>query len=58
MSEISESIINGECCALCGCYFYESVLGEPTPYKHGYPVACYECFSKDCGYQKATVETF
>ncbi len=44
MGEIANAMINGECCALCGQFFKKP---------HGYPVACKECWEKDCGYQKA-----
>ena len=57
MGEIAQEIINGECCALCGCYFYEAGTTNIT-YKHGYPVACHDCYTPDCGYQKAITETF
>ena len=58
MGEIAEDIINGECCALCGEYFYRPNFGNPIPFKHGYPAACKDCYIKDCGYQKAIAETF
>lgn len=56
MSEMANDIINGNCCAICGQYFYNHNCLEN--YSHGYPVACYDCFTKDCGYPKATAETF
>lgn len=45
MGEIADQIIDGEICAFCTQYF---------KIEHGYPVACKECWEKDCGYQKAT----
>lgn len=63
MGDIAEDIIDGSCCALCGQYFEgpeRNVDGAdvPTIYSHGYPVACDECYEKDCGYPKAEVHTF
>ena len=43
----AQDIIDGACCALCGVYFEE---------EHGYPIACTDCWTTDCGYQKATEE--
>ena len=59
MGEIADDMINGICCALCGCYFYDHVKtdGEIELYEHGYPVACWDCYTDDCGYQKAEVDT-
>ena len=48
MGDAADAIIEGDCCALCGCYFEDSV---------GYPVACSDCWDKDCGYQEAPEET-
>lgn len=50
----AEDIIEGSCCALCGCYFADPGGGI---FDHGYPVACYDCWEEDCGYQKAEVDT-
>ena len=47
MEDISDDIINGACCALCGIYFKE---------EHGYPVACADCWHTGCGHHKATKE--
>ena len=61
MGEIADDIINGECCALCGCYFVCDDLdadGNEVAYDHGYPVACYDCHDGDCSYQRADAETF
>lgn len=44
MGEIANDMIDGACCAFCGVYFEE---------EHGYPVACNDCWDKECGYQKA-----
>lgn len=47
MGQAAEDILNGFSCALCGCFFEN---------EHGYPVACKECWTTKCGYQKATEE--
>ena len=47
MGEIADDIVNGACCALCGVYFEE---------EHGFPVACEDCYTEDCGYGRATEE--
>ena len=66
MGEIADDMISGACCALCGQYFVKSnvvdtdefeIISDPEIYEHGYPVACKECWDKDCGYEKATAET-
>lgn len=51
MGEIADDMIDGACCALCGMYFADE---HENMYEHGYPVACEECWTEDCGYQKAT----
>lgn len=67
MGEMAEDIIDGSCCALCGCYFIgeskEEYKNESNPegnsiLSHGYPVACKDCWEEDCGYQKTDAETF
>lgn len=66
MGAIAEDILDGTCCALCGQYFMtdknRSLLGTDNQSKavlftHGYPVVCAECYTEDCGYQPAEVET-
>jgi len=47
MGDISDSIIEGETCSFCGIMFEEP---------HGHPVACENCWDKDCGVPKATNE--
>ena len=47
MGELSDLIIEGETCSLCGIIFEEA---------HGYPVACESCWDEDCGLRKATNE--
>lgn len=42
MGEIADSIIEGECCALCGQFFEEA---------QGFPCVCAECYEFDCGYE-------
>jgi len=39
---MSEDIINGECCDLCGCYFKER-FKEQT-FTHGHPATCTDCW--------------
>lgn len=67
MGEMAEDILDGSCCALCGCYFRaeprEELKTAENPdgdsiYSHDYPVACEDCWEEDCGYQKAQVGTF
>lgn len=50
MGEIADDIIDGICCALCGCYFTED---DETLYEHGYPVVCKDCWKPNCGYDEA-----
>ena len=52
MGQIADDIIDGLCCALCGCYFTDPEDPD-TLYEHGYPVACDDCWEPDCGYEKA-----
>ena len=60
MGELADDIIDGACCAICGCYFTDPKNNEDESigYSHDYPVACKDCWEPDCGYQKAEVETF
>ena len=48
MGQIADEIIAGEICALCMIPFTQ---------EHGYPVACRDCYDKNCGYQKAVYKT-
>jgi hypothetical protein len=67
MGEIADDMISGVCCAICGCYFATNDnikiihRGKHTEnaklYTHGYPVACWDCWDEDSGYQKAKVDT-
>ena len=43
MGEMADDIVEGRTCALCGTWFDD---------EYGYPVACEECYTEDCGYQK------
>lgn len=67
MREIANDIIDGNCCALCGQYFVKkkvtsdlsAVISDVTKkndpsfvFTHGFPVACYDCWEPDCGYEK------
>ena len=47
MGELSDLMIEGETCSLCGIMFEEA---------HGYPVACESCWDEYCGLRKATNE--
>lgn len=40
MGEIADDMINGRCCALCGCYF----IKDGELYEHGYEATCEECW--------------
>lgn len=53
MGQIADDIIDGNCCALCGCYF---VTDKDELYEHGYPVACWGCWEEGCGYERADEE--
>ena len=55
MGEIADDMIEGCSCSMCGCYFIDK-KDEDYLYKHGYPVACTECWSKGCGYPKQNRE--
>lgn len=48
MGEQADMIIEGECCALCGCFFEE---------EQGYPCVCIDCYEPDCGYPNSEEET-
>lgn len=50
MGEISDDILNGLCCALCGCYFVEK--GTSIIFEHGYPVVCRRCYDDNCSYPR------
>lgn len=61
MGQITKDIITGICCALCGRYFAqepERNEAQDELYEHGYPVACNDCFTKDCGYEKQHNDTY
>lgn len=49
MGQIADDMLDGACCSLCGQYFVDK---NEELYEHGYPVACNECYEKDCGYEK------
>lgn len=40
MGKIANSMINGEMCSLCGCYFEK----DGKIYEHGFPVICWDCW--------------
>lgn len=50
MGQIAEDMQDGSCCSFCGQYF-RSPSGKGI-YVHEYPVACNECWEKDCGVEK------
>lgn len=54
MGQIADDIIDGMCCALCGEYFVDK---NDNLFSHGFPVACDECWSKKCGYEKQSKDT-
>jgi len=56
MGEIADSMVIGECCSLCGCYF--QAPEEDVIYEHGYPVYCKDCWEPGCGHSRALVDTF
>ena len=64
MGQIADDIIDGACCALCGCYFATSekdTNGSPVGiYEHGCPVVCTDCWEPGVLYGKADkgIETF
>lgn len=41
MGQISNQVIKGSICALCFSKFVK---------RHGIPVVCSDCYTKDCGY--------
>jgi len=48
MGDIADGMVDGDLCAICAMPFEK---------EHGYPVACRDCWTKDCGYQKAIFKT-
>ncbi len=42
MGEITDDIVEGACCQLCGCYFDG---GPKRIYSHRYPVVCWDCWT-------------
>lgn len=63
MGAISDDIIAGRACSLCGCYFKDPDKEDQT-YKHGVPTLCWYCYDDyviDGGLpteQKSKVDTF
>lgn len=62
MGEISEDMLDGSCCELCGQYFRHP-YHDDWIYVHEYPVVCWDCWRELSKqerklYQKAEVETF
>jgi hypothetical protein len=62
MGQISEDMLDGSCCQLCGQYFCHP-KDEDAIYVHGFPVVCWDCWptlnkkQKEI-YEKSDVETF
>jgi len=54
MGKIADDMIDGDCCAICGAYFFieDKDTGHDMIYSHGMPVACNDCWTPDCGYEK------
>lgn len=50
MGEIAEDMEDGSCCSFCGQYFKHQ-QGKGI-YVHEFPVACLDCWDKDCGLPK------
>ena len=62
MGEISEDMLDGSCCELCGQYFRHPDYDDSI-YVHENPVVCWDCWRELSKqerklYQKAKVETF
>jgi len=57
MGEAADDMLEGRACAICG-QFFKDPEEDNTIYEHGYPVACKDCWTQDCGYEQATVDTF
>ena len=62
MGEIAEDMLDGSMCSLCGCYFEHDIKDDKGKsigiYVHEKPVACWDCYELDCGFDKAEVKTF
>lgn len=61
MGAMSEDMLDGTCCALCGQYFDSGKTtekGVSISYTHGSPVACHDCYEENCGYERAEKITF
>lgn len=67
MGDITEDMLDGTCCQLCGQYFQNSNNPNKT-YTHGYPVLCKECYDDmreemtleemdEAGYMRAKANT-
>jgi len=63
MESLTNDIVTGTCCELCGQYFKDPTALDNECFVHGHPVVCYECFDKlepvdQKTYHRANVETF
>ena len=57
MGEVSEDILDGTVCSLCGQYFQDP-KDKHKCFTHGYPVVCKKCYTPDMhSAQKAIVNT-
>lgn len=56
MGEIAEDMIDGTCCSTCGCYFKDP--GDESLFTHGYPVECWDCWTKKSNLPRAEVDVY
>ena len=47
MGQVSDDMIEGECCSHCGEYFTTG---------HGYPVLCWECYDSESDIERGDVQ--
>lgn len=62
MGELTDDMIEGRSCSLCGQYFCDP-KDQETIYEHGHPVVCKDCWAgltkeERKMYEKAEVPTF
>lgn len=43
MGQITEDILDGSCCDICGIYF-SNPKDHHMCYSHGHPAACWDCW--------------
>jgi hypothetical protein len=61
MGEMTEDILNGISCSICGMYFIDPKDSSEL-YEHGYPVVCWDCWNEmnkknRLNFQRALVST-